>query len=226
MIRFGSKGVLNFQKTGLVLTLEGKRSIHFFKKVWLKWCRDKKWNTTALNHGCLVRKVKIVNTSWKLCVRSLRTLTWSRGTNSRLPFGVISLIYGIALWIPWSLQTIPQAPARSALFFTMGYLVGPAVLWPREGILETRRLVSSQTFYAAPGFGVWYSGFSYDHKRVRVLERPISPEKTRLTKNFRRWPWCSNAWRDSGRAYPLLRRQNRALLSEWPNLIALNFAFF
>ena len=107
----------------------------------------------------------------------------------------------------------------------MGYLVGPAVLWPREGILETR-LVSSQTFYAAPGFGVWYSGFSYDHKRVRVLERPISPEKTRLTKNFRRWPWCSNAWRDSGRAYPLLRRQNRALLSEWPNLIALNFAFF
>ena len=138
---------------------------------------------------------------------------------------LISLIYGIALWIPWSLQTIPQAPARSALFFTMGYLVGPAVLWPREGILETR-LVSSQTFYAAPGFGVWYSGFSYDHKRVRVLERPISPEKTRLTKNFRRWPWCSNAWRDSGRAYPLLRRQNRALLSEWPNLIALNFAFF
>ena len=108
----------------------------------------------------------------------------------------------------------------------MGYLVGPAVLWPREGILETRRLVSSQTFYAAPGFGVWYSGFSYDHKRVRVLERPISPEKKRLTKNFRRWPWCSNAWRDSGRAYPLLRRQNRALLAEWPNLIALNFAFF
>ena len=32
MIRFGSKGVLNFQKTGLVLTLEGKRSIHFFKE--------------------------------------------------------------------------------------------------------------------------------------------------------------------------------------------------
>ena len=88
MIRFCSKSVLNFQKTGLVLTLEGKRSIHFLKKVWLKWWRDKKWNTTALHHGCLVRKVKIVNTSWKLCVRSLRTLTWSRGTNSRLPFEV------------------------------------------------------------------------------------------------------------------------------------------
>ena len=88
MIRFCSKSVLNFQKTGLVLTLEGKRSIHFLKKVWLKWWRDKKWNTTALHHGCLVRKVKIVITSWKLCVRSLRTLTWSRGTNSRLPFGV------------------------------------------------------------------------------------------------------------------------------------------
>ena len=79
---------LTFRKLALCWHWREKGRSTFSKKVWLKWWRDKKWNTTALHHGCLVRKVKIVNTSWKLCVRSLRTLTWSRGTNSRLAFGV------------------------------------------------------------------------------------------------------------------------------------------
>ena len=102
----------------------------------------------------------------KTPVGSLRTLTWSRGRNSSLPFGVNVNLNLFNTWysIMNSLQTIPQAPARSPLFFTMWYLVAPAVLWSREGILGTRRLVSSQTFYAAPGFRVWYSGFSYDHQ--------------------------------------------------------------
>ena len=49
MIYVGSKGVLSFQKTGLVLTPEGKRSIHFLKKV----CLTEVMKRQEMEHYCV-----------------------------------------------------------------------------------------------------------------------------------------------------------------------------
>ena len=88
MIRFGSKGVLSFQKTGLVVDTGGKKVDPLFKESVAKVMKRQEMEHYYVAPWLSGQQGEDREHKPKTPVGSLRTLTWSRGRNSSLPFGV------------------------------------------------------------------------------------------------------------------------------------------